>query len=221
MAVPEERLSIDAARGEVSAAYARPTDPAATLVVAHGAGGGMDHPFLTGFSRAINDLGVATMRFNFPYMEAGRRSPDPAPVAIAAWRAAFEVASARSSGEPVWVSGKSYGGRIASMAVAEGVPAAGLVFLGYPLHAPGKPERTRDEHLHGIQVPMLFLQGTADPFARPELLSKVLKKLGKIATYHPIEGGDHSFKVRGVKADPREVGASLAPIAAEFIREWG
>jgi predicted alpha/beta-hydrolase family hydrolase len=107
---------------------------------------------------------------------------------------------------------------MASLAVAEGMPADGLVFLGYPLHAPGKPERIRDEHLYGIRVPMLFVEGTRDPFARADLLAGVLKKLGKVATLHSVEGGDHSFKVRGVKADPREVGASLAPVAAGFVK---
>src|SRR5260221_5237532 len=122
----------------------------------------MDHPFLVGFARAMADEGIATMRFNFPYMEAGRRAPDPQPAAIAAWRAARDAATARSSARPVFASGKSYGGRMASVAVAEGMPAAGLVFLGYPLHAPGKPDKIRDEHLYGIDVPMLFMHRTRD-----------------------------------------------------------
>src|SRR5256885_7653787 len=195
MAGPEERFTIDvASRGPVSAAYARPADAFASLVVAHGAGAGMDRPFLTGFTRSMNDLGVATLRFNFPYLEAGRRSTDSAPVAIAAWRAAFEAARSRAPGdEPVWAGGKSFGGRMASMAVADGMPAAGLVFLGYPLHPPGKPERIRDEHLYRITVPMLFLHGTGDPFARAELLRAVTQRLGALAADAPIEGGDHSF----------------------------
>jgi len=102
--------------------------------------------------------------------------------------------------------------------VADGLPAAGLVFLGYPLHPPGKPERLRAEHLERITVPMLFLHGTRDPFAQPELLAKVLKGLGKRAEHVPIEGGDHSFNVRGVKADAREVGAGLAEHAGPFVR---
>jgi hypothetical protein len=118
----------------------------------------------------------------------------------------------------VLVGGKSLGGRIASMCVADGMPAAGLVFLGYPLHPPGKPERIRDEHLYRIQVPMLFLHGTADPFARPTLLAEVVRKLGERATLEQIEGGDHSFNVRGRRADAREVGASLAGLAAPFVR---
>ena len=218
MAGPEERIKIDVpGRGEISSAYARPKDAFASIVVAHGAGSGMDHPFLAGFARAIAELGVAPLRFNFPYMEAGRRSTDTPAVAIEAWRAAFEAASARAGkGEPVWASGKSFGGRMASMAVADSLPAAGLVFLGYPLHAPGKPEKIRYEHLYKIGVPMLFIQGSADPFAIPAILAPVLKRLGKLATLHGIEGGGHSLELSR-KDDPRQVGASMAPVAATFI----
>ncbi len=202
----------------VSGAFVAAADPIAILVLAPGAGAGMDHPFLVGFARAIADLGVSTLRFNFLYAERGRRSPDPEGTLRAAWTAAFETASARSGGVPVWVGGKSLGGRIASMTVADGMPAAGLVFLGYPLHPPGKPERIRDAHLARIGVPMLFLHGTRDPFATPELLERTVTSLGKRAKLVDIEGGDHSFNVRGTRADPREVGAGLAPAAAEFIR---
>ncbi len=109
------------------------------------------------------------------------------------------------------------------MCAADGeISPAGLVFLGYPLHPPGKPERVRDEHLYRVEVPMLFLQGTSDPFASPDLLARVVKKLGDRATLVPIEGGGHSFEVRGQgrgkRRDPREIGASLAPHAAAFIR---
>jgi predicted alpha/beta-hydrolase family hydrolase len=207
-------------KGSISARYARPASPFATIVVAHGAGAGMDHPFVAGFSRACVEEGLASLRFNFPYLEAGRRSPDPEAVLRDAWRAAFAAAQDRADGEPVWASGKSLGGRIASMAVADGeVPAAGLVFLGYPLHPPGKPERIRDEHLYRITVPMLFLQGTSDPFASRDLLREVIAKLGSLAELVPFEGAGHSFEVRGRRRDPGEVGASLAPIAAGFIRE--
>jgi predicted alpha/beta-hydrolase family hydrolase len=219
MAAPEERLTIEDGRVRVSATYARPADPAATLVLAHGAGAGMDHPFMAGFSRAMNDEGIATLRYNFPYIENGRRSPDPAPYLLEAWGAAFASASARAKGEPVWAGGKSLGGRIASMAVADGMPAAGLVFLGYPLHPPGKPERIRDEHLYRIDVPMIFVEGTRDPFATPELLAGVIAKLGDRATLISIEGGDHSFNVKGAKRDAREVAAALVPEITALIRE--
>jgi predicted alpha/beta-hydrolase family hydrolase len=214
----EERLTFDAGTGPVSAVFGTPKRGSPVLVVAHGAGAGMDHPFLVGFAEGMHEQGVATMRFNFPYMEAGRRSPGAPAAAVTAWRAAFETATERAAGAPVVAGGKSYGGRMASVAVSEGMPAAGLVFLGYPLHAPGKPERIRDEHLYGIQVPMLFLHGTGDAFAQDDLLAAVVKKLGTRATLHQVEGGDHSFNVRGVKASPAEVGASLAPVAAAFVK---
>jgi predicted alpha/beta-hydrolase family hydrolase len=214
----EQQITIAVGNGSVAGAFGRPQDAFATLVLAHGAGAGMDHPFMTGFSRAINDEGVATVRFNFPYMEAGRRTPDRAPAAVDAWREVFDDAAKRTPELPVWAGGKSYGGRIASMAVAEGMPAAGLVFLGYPLHPPGKPDRVRDEHLYGISVPMLFLEGTADPFATPGVLHPVLEKLGDRATLHEVEGGGHSFEVRGTKRDPRAAAAGLAPVAAAFLR---
>ncbi len=211
------RTKIPTRAGEVTAAWLDPGGTVATLVVAHGAGANLDHPFLTGFCRAMAGHGVATARFNFLYMERGRRSPDPEATLRETWLAAFEEARERSGGRPVLAGGKSLGGRIASMVVADGMPAAGLVFLGYPLHAPGKPERIRDEHLYRIRVPMLFLHGTSDPFAQIAVLRPVLRKLGRRATYAPLQGGDHSFNVRGGKKDAREVGAGLAEIAGPFV----
>jgi predicted alpha/beta-hydrolase family hydrolase len=215
---PEERFTIEVPdKGAVSAALTRPGDAFASLALFHGAGAGMDHPFMAGFARAMADEGVATLRCNFPYIEAGKRSPDRPPVAVATVRAAFERCVARAgTDEPVWVGGKSFGGRMASVAVAEGVPAAGLVFLGYPLHPPGKPERVRDEHLYGIEAPMLFLQGTKDPFATPAVLGPVLAKLPR-ASLHAVEGGGHSLE-RSRKDDARETAASFASLVARFMR---
>jgi uncharacterized protein len=218
MPTPEVPSELDLPSGTVSTAWVAPAEPVATLVLGHGAGAGMDHPFMAGFSRAISGEGVATLRFNFPYIERGRRSPGPERVLREAWLGAFDAGVARSGGKVVLAGGKSLGGRIASMCVADGMPAAGIVFLGYPLHPPGKPERIRDEHLYRIEVPMLFLHGTGDPFATLELLTKVIAKLGALAEDVPIEGGDHSFNVRGKKRDAREVGAELAGVAAPFIR---
>jgi predicted alpha/beta-hydrolase family hydrolase len=178
----------------------------------------MDHPFIVGFCRAMAEHGIATARFNFSYMNAGRRSPDPEPYLRAAWTEAFTGILEMAEGVPVLVGGKSLGGRIASMQVADGMPARGLVFLGYPLHSPAKPERVRSEHLERIEVPMLFLQGTRDPFARSELLAGVLERLGARATLVQIEGGDHSFNVAGVKAEARDIGAGLAEHAGPFVR---
>jgi len=218
MTAPEQRGGLGESRSAVSAIWIAPPEAAAWLVVAHGAGAGMEHPFLAGFCRAMADHGVATARFNFHYANAGRRSPDPEPSLRAAWMEAFEGITALAEGLPVFAGGKSLGGRIASMCVADGMPAAGLVFLGYPLHPPGKPERIRDKHLYEIRVPMLFLEGTRDPFAQEKLVAKVMKKLGSRAELHAVDGGDHSFNVRGAKRDPRDVGASLAEIAAPFVR---
>ncbi len=204
--------------GDRAAAWIVPSEPVAWLVVAHGAGVGMDHPFLAGFCRAMADHGVATVRFQFPYMEAGRRAPDPEPYLRAAWMEVFAAAMGMSEGLPVLAGGKSLGGRIASMCVADGMPARALVFLGYPLHPPANPARVRAEHLERIAVPMLFLQGTRDPFARPEVLGPVLERLRDRATLVAIEGGDHSFAVPGVRADPGEIGAGLAEHAGPWVR---
>ncbi len=217
MTIPELPVTISVGESAVSGLYARPGTASATLVVAHGAGAGMEHPFLAGFTRALNGLGIATLRFNFPYREAGRKFPDKPPAAIAAWRAAMADAAARSAGEPLWAGGKSFGGRMASMAVAEGMPAAGLIYLGYPLHPPGKPEKLRDEHLYGLTLPMLFLQGTRDPFATPELLEAVVARIGPSATLEWRDGGGHTFDVKGTRRSTEEVGASLAGSAAAFI----
>jgi len=218
MASPEGRGTLDVGGTSVSTAWIAPKGSVATLVLAHGAGAGMDHPFMAGFSRAIAEAGVATLRFNFPYVERGKRSPDPERVLREAWLAAFTAASPKAGGHVVLAGGKSLGGRIAAMCVADGMPADGLVFLGYPLHPPGKPERIRDEHLYRITVPMLFVQGTKDAFATPALLAKVVKKLGDRATLEPVEGGGHSFKVGGNKTDDREIGMALAERAAPFVR---
>ena len=207
-------LTIPTPKGDVSAVWHPADGPA--LVVAHGAGAGMDHPFIVGFCEAVADEGIAALRFNFPYMEAGRRTPDQAKNAIGAFRSAFETASDRSGGRPVLGGGKSYGGRIASMA-AEGMPAAALVFLGYPLHAPGKTDQTRDAHLYDLTMPMLFLHGTKDPFAEPKELAKVIRRLSDRATLVDFDGAGHSFE-RSRKDDPRVVGASLAPQVATFVR---
>ena len=231
----EESVTIDVDGTTVSGIYSRPADASGTIIVAHGAGAGKEHPFMSGFTREMDAAGFATLRFDFPYREAKRRFPDRPPVAIATWRAAVsfaaeragearsrggESATATTSPEPIWASGKSFGGRMASMAVAEGVAVAGLVFLGYPLHPPGRPEKPRDEHLPGITVPMLFLQGRNDPFAIPnEQLDDVVRRIGPNATIEWIADANHSFEVKGAKRPAAEVGAGLAPRVVAFLRE--
>jgi predicted alpha/beta-hydrolase family hydrolase len=220
MPEPEELLSIPVGEETVTAAYAHPDSPAATVVVAHGAGAGMDHPFLTGFTGALNDAGLATWRFNFPYAEAGKKFPDRAPKAIATWRAVMAVARERAGG-PVWATGKSFGGRMASMAVAGGMGTAGLVFLGYPLHPPARPEKLRDEHLYGLDLPMLFVQGTRDTFALPGELEPVAARIGGNAVVHRVVDADHAFKVPRDRRSQQQTGAELAAPVLEFIAGRG
>jgi predicted alpha/beta-hydrolase family hydrolase len=214
----EEPIRIETPKGEVSGLWRWPPQAHATVVVAHGAGGDMNTPLMTGFTECLSQAAFATLRFNFPYSEQGRKAPDAAPALLDAYRAAFAVARSRSKDRHVLVGGKSMGGRIASMAVADGMPADGLIFLGYPLHPPGRPDRPRDEHLLGIRVPMLFLQGTRDPFATFDLIQNLTERLGRWAVLHPVEGGDHSFRVKGEGRDDFETGRLLGSVAARFIQ---
>jgi predicted alpha/beta-hydrolase family hydrolase len=194
----------------------------ALAVVAHGAGGGMKSSMLDGVSAGLAANGVSCLRFNFPYTEEGRRTPDRPPVLLDAWRAALQVASRRSGGRPVVAGGKSLGGRTASMVASEeeeAFAAAGLVFFGYPLHAPGRTDRLRDAHLMAVTVPMLFIEGTADPLARFDLIQALVRRLGPKARLHVVEGGDHSFRVRGARRSDEEIGRELGGVAAGFVRE--
>lgn len=210
-------LTVDTSKGPVSATLDGP-EGGPLLVIAHGAGGDHRAHLLRGFAEGAAAAGVSCLRFNFPFSEARRKGPDREPVLRDAWAAAFEHAG--GVGESVWAGGKSLGGRIASMMAADGeLPAQGMVFIGYPLHPPGKPERLRDEHLGRIRVPMLFLQGTADPFAQWDLLTGVTKRLGRRATLHAIDGGDHSFRFRGRPRDDVGTGTALGEVAARFILE--
>ncbi|MGP6171564.1 alpha/beta hydrolase family protein [Microbacterium sp. A204] len=187
-----------------------------TVLVAHGAGAGMEHPFLVGFTDALNDLGFSTLRFNFPYREQGRRMPGPAAHAIATWLAAVECARALAPEHPIWAAGKSYGGRMASMAAAEGLEVDGLIYLGYPLHPPGRPDKPRVEHLPVIAAPQLFIEGTNDPFVQPVVQLEDAVAACQNARIAWIDGGGHSFEVKGHKRSAHEIGASLAPLVEEF-----
>jgi predicted alpha/beta-hydrolase family hydrolase len=203
--------------GEVSGAWDRPAGPArAALLLAHGAGHGMDTGLLIDVGTALAERGLAVLRFNFPYMEAGRKAPDPQPRLEACYRAVANAVAAEF--ERPYLGGKSMGGRIASHIVADGFPAGGLVFLGYPLHPPGRPERIRDAHFKRIDVPVLFLQGSRDPFASPDLLHKTIAVLTS-ARLVEIEDGDHSFKVRGRPAT--EVSTELVEAIDHFVQSAG
>ena len=203
--------------GIVSGVWHRPSgEVEATLVLAHGAGHGMNTRLLVDMAEGLSDRDVAVVRFNFPYAEAGRRAPDPQPKLEECWRSVAETV-AKESPRP-YIGGKSMGGRIASHIVADGFEAAGLVFLGYPLHPPGKPERIRDAHLARIKAPMLFLQGKRDPFATRDLLHQTIGRLAS-AKLVEIEGGDHSFKVRGRPVD--DVTTELVREIATFVLGQG
>ena len=165
------------------------------IVLGHGAGGNRRTPQLVRFAESLGASGRSVVLYDFPYTDRGRRAPDPPNVLEATTRSVGEFARASLGAAKLVHGGKSMGGRIASQAVAAGAPADGLVFLGYPLHPPGKPARLRDRHLPRIDAPMLFVQGTRDTFARPDLLDGVLGRLGEKATLYKVEGGDHSFAV--------------------------
>ena len=206
--LPAAPIEIPVIVGEVGGAET-------TVVVAHGAGAGKDHPFLTGFAEALRREGLSTVRFDFPYVVAGRRMPGPAAHAILAWRAVVDAV--RGAGRVVGC-GKSYGGRMASMAAAEGLAVEGLVYLGYPLHPPGRPEKPRTAHLPAVAVPQLFVEGSNDPFIQPLTQFDEAVALCRDARVAWVEGGGHSFEVKGRRRPAAEVGASLAPVVAEFVR---
>jgi len=189
--------SADVRVGDVSGLLLRPDGARLLYVLAHGAGAGMRHPFLESIAQRLAERSIATLRYQFPYMEHRARRPDPPAVAAATVRAAAAEAARVAPGLPLVAGGKSFGGRMTSTAQAEAPLAGvrGLVFLGFPLHPPGRPSDSRAEHLAQVQIPMLFLQGTRDDFADLKLLQPVVRRLGERATLHVLEGGDHSFKV--------------------------
>lgn len=197
----------------------RPHDARLLYVLAHGAGTGMRHHFLAQAADVFAGRGIATYRYEFPYMQAGKSRPDSPGVAAAAVRKAVAAAAHAAPGLPLIAGGKSFGGRMTSQAQAhEPLPGVrGLVFLGFPLHPPGRPGIARAEHLASVDVPLLFLQGTRDEFAQLDLLHEVVRKLGDRATLHLIEEGDHSFNV------PKRIGKSEGDVMkelAETIQEW-
>ena len=206
--------------GDVSAILVRPPDATSLYVLAHGAGAGMRHPFLGRIADALAGQGVATLRYQFPYMERKTRRPDPPAVATATVRAAVALAQRLAPELPLIAGGKSFGGRMTSTAqAAEPLPGVrGLAFLGFPLHPPGKPAVTRGEHLDAVRVPMLFLQGDRDEFAELILLRQVLRKVGPRATLHLVNGGDHSFSVpKKSGRTPEDVFAELANTIAAWV----
>src|SRR3954453_8835597 len=181
----------------VSALLLRPENARACFGFAHGAGAGMSHPFMETVATGLCERGIATLGYQFPYMEKGSKRPDPPAVAHAAVRAAVKEAARRCPGLPLIAGGKSFGGRMTSQAqaVAPLPGVRGLAFLGFPLHPPGKPSIERAAHLSELKIPMLFLQGTRDDLAEMTLLEPVVKGLAGLASLHLVQEGDHSLHV--------------------------
>jgi predicted alpha/beta-hydrolase family hydrolase len=218
----ELRIHVGESVGDVSAIFLQPDDAWAVYVLAHGAGAGMRHRFMEGVAGALAARGVATLRYQFPYLEHGSRRPDPPGVLEATVRAAVAKARELAPGLPLVAGGKSMGGRMTSNAMArrsiDGV--RGLVFLGFPLHPPKQPGIARGEHLAQVQAPMLFLQGTRDTLAELGLTTGVCERLGARATLHVVEGADHSFSVlkRSGRTDA-EVLEELADTITDWLRQ--
>jgi predicted alpha/beta-hydrolase family hydrolase len=185
-------------------------DGETAVILAHGAGQGMDSPFMSFFHEGLADLGHVSVKFNFHYMEAGRRAPDHQKKLRATYAGVIALVLAEFAPRMLVVGGKSMGGRVSSYIAGEVPEIGGLIFLGYPLHPPGKPDRLRDEHLCTLEKPMLFVSGTRDSLARKELLESVVTRIGPRATLHWIEGGDHSF--RAGKRGPDHLPDALAKV---------
>jgi len=215
----ELRFAVGERVGEVSGLLLRPDGARLLYVLAHGAGAGMRHPFLESISQRLAEQRIATLRYQFPYMEQRARRPDPPAVAAATVRAAVMEAARVAPGLPLLAGGKSFGGRMTSTAQAEAPLAGvrGLVFLGFPLHPPGRPSDTRAEHLAQVRIPMLFLQGDRDEFAAVNSLKPVVRRLGAGATLHLVEGGDHSFHV--LKRSGRTDADAMSELA-DVVTEW-
>lgn len=211
-------IPLDGGTG-VSGLSCAPASPRACCVLAHGAGAGMTHPFLEALAEDLAARRVMTMRYQFPYMERGARHPDTPAVAQAAVRAAVAAASERAPGLPLFAGGKSFGGRMTSLAQAQApLPGVrGLAFLGFPLHPAGRPSAARGAHLEAVGLPMLFLQGTRDALADLALLRPLVEHLGPRATLAVFDGADHGFHVpaRSGRTDAR-----LRTQIADALLRW-
>jgi predicted alpha/beta-hydrolase family hydrolase len=218
MTTREMKIAVPEA-GEVSAVLARPAKAQRLLVLAHGAGAGMHHPFMEALAGELATAGVATLRYQFPYMEKRQRVPDRPAVLTATVRAAVRAAAEAAPDLPLLAGGKSLGGRMTSLAASEEPleRVEGLVFFGFPLHPPSQPGTKRAEHLARVSVPMLFLQGTRDALADLTLLRPICHGLGSRATLRVIETADHSFHVlkRAGKTD-----ADVLRELAQVVASW-
>lgn len=205
-------LTISPAIGKVSAICTAPENAACIMTLAHGAGAGMDHVFMSSLAAALAETGIATLRFNFPFAEQKKGRPDSPAVAHQAIEAAINKAIELYPSLPLFVSGKSFGGRMSSqyLAASQRKEVKGIVFYGFPLHPAGKPSTDRAEHLKDVKAPMLFLQGTKDTLATWDLIEPLCRSLKK-ATLVKLEGADHSFKA-GKK--------DIMPSLTEATKSW-
>lgn len=217
----EEQLAIDIPDvGKVSGLLVKPRGMRALLVFGHGAGAGMRHASLHAIAEALDALQIGTLRFQFPYMEAGRSRTDRPEVAIATILAAVAEGGRRSRGKPLFLGGHSFGGRMASLAASRhDLPIEGLVFCSFPLHQPGKPDVARAAHLSEIDKPMLFLSGDRDTMADRETLESVVGKLA-LARIHWLETGDHGYKIlKRTRKNPQSIFEELAGVACAFVED--
>ena len=192
----------------------------AVLILAHGAGAGMHHPFLNTLAKQICDEGVSVVRFNFPYMEKGRKAPGSPKDAILCWEKIILETKKLFHDKDLFISGKSYGGRMAShlLAVNHDLKVSGIIYYGFPLHAPGRDSTERAAHLGVIEVPQLFIQGNKDKLANIQLMRKVTTEL-QLASMIEMENGDHSFKTPKSFASQEETMRKLSKISIEWIKK--
>lgn len=221
MQTEKHKITVDE-RTEVSSIWLMPDNYRAVLIIAHGAGNDMHSEFIRFLHRNFAEQGMLTVKFNFPYTERGKKAPDRAPTLEATWLAVIEAVREKTRCRPkqLFISGKSMGGRYASIIASRQIELGGLLFFGYPLHAPGKPDKVRAEHLAAIQCPMLFIQGTRDTLCNMEKLREVLAPLRSTATLHTIAGGDHSFRVlKRLNRPEAEVWNEIVHTGSQWIRE--
>jgi predicted alpha/beta-hydrolase family hydrolase len=212
-------ITVDSMR-QVSALLQTSREARACYVLAHGAGAGMRHPFLAEIARGLAERGIATLRYQFPYMEQGSRRPDAPKLAHATVRAAAIEAARLLPELPLFAGGKSFGGRMTSQAqAASPLPAVhGLIFLGFPLHPPGQPSTERATHLFEVKIPMLFLQGDRDEFAQMDLLNPLIEQLGPGATLKLFPSANHSFHVPARSArNDSEIKAEMLGMMADWM----
>jgi predicted alpha/beta-hydrolase family hydrolase len=214
-----DELKIRVGDGQVSGLLLRPANAKALYLFAHGAGAGMTHRSMDSSAYGLAERGIATLRYQFPYMENGSKRPDPPRIAHAAVRAAAAEAMRVAPDLPLYAGGRSFGGRMTSQAqAAEPIPGVkGLIFLGFPLHPAGKPGIDRAEHLVQVHIPMLFVSGDRDALAESELLKPVVAGLGQCATLHVVRGADHGFKVA---AKSGRTNADSEVEALDAVADW-